>query len=141
MGHARQRWLELARSLGYRFVGRVDPDTVLTAPTENRLGSLLHHYNARRLFIMVDGERQRQLIECALRERVPFALMPPDVFPAFPFEPRSFFSHDIVLLSFRHGLSRPVARITKVAFDLLTAVFLLIRHKPLVRCAHDHQPS
>jgi Undecaprenyl-phosphate galactose phosphotransferase WbaP len=123
--------LESDRSLGYRFVGRVDPDTVLTVPTENRLWSLLNHYNARRLFIMVDGERQRQLIECALRERVPFALMPPYVFPAFPFEPRSFFSHDIVLLSFRHGLSRPVARVTKVAFDLLIAVFLLIVTSPL----------
>jgi Undecaprenyl-phosphate galactose phosphotransferase WbaP len=123
--------LESDRSLGYRFVGRVDPDTVLSVATENRLWSLLNHYNARRLFIMVDGERQRLLIERALRERVPFALMPPYVFPAFPFEPRSFFSHDIVLLSFRHGLSRPVARITKIAFDLLVAASLLILTSPL----------
>jgi undecaprenyl-phosphate galactose phosphotransferase len=123
--------LKSDRSLGYRFVGRVDPDAVLAAPAGSRLRPLLNRYRARRLMIVVDGDRQRQLIECALRERVPFALVPPDGFPAFPFEPSSFFSHDTMLLSFRDGLSRPVARLVKLAFDISVAALLLVITSPL----------
>jgi undecaprenyl-phosphate galactose phosphotransferase len=123
--------LKTDRSLGYRFVSRVDPDVVLAAPAGSRLWPILNRYRARRLMIVVDGDRQRQLIECALRERVPFALVPPDGFPAFPFEPSSFFSHDTMLLSFRDGLSRPLARIAKVAFDVSVAALLLVITSPL----------
>jgi Undecaprenyl-phosphate galactose phosphotransferase WbaP len=123
--------LKSDRSLGYQFVGRVDPDAVLAAPAGSRLCPVLNRYQARRLMIAVDGDRQRQMIECALRERVPFALVPPDGFPAFPFEPTSFFSHDTILLSFRDGLSRPVSRIAKVAFDVSVAALLLVITGPL----------
>jgi Undecaprenyl-phosphate galactose phosphotransferase WbaP len=124
--------LKTDRSLGYRFVSRVDPDAVLAAPAgSSRLWPILNRYRARRLMIVVEGDRQRQLIECALRERVPFALVPPDGFPAFPFEPSSFFSHDTMLLSFRDGLSRPFARIAKVAFDVSVAAMLLVITSPL----------
>lgn len=119
------------RSLGYRFVARIDPDTVLDAAAGCRLRPILLRHGARRLMIAVDADRQRQMIECALRERVPFALVPPDGFPAFPFQACSLFSHDTMLLSFQDGLSRPIMRIAKMAVDIMIAALLLAITSPL----------
>jgi Undecaprenyl-phosphate galactose phosphotransferase WbaP len=114
--------------LGYRFVGRVDPDTVLSAPGTSRLWPVLERYGAARLLIALDGEggKQRQVIECALREQVPFAMVPQlDTFPAFAFETTRFFGQNPTLLSYRNGLSRPAARIIKATIDVTVAALML----------------
>ena len=115
--------------LGYRFVGRVDPDTVLSATGTPRLWPLLERYGAARLLIALDveGDKQRQVIECALREQVPFAMVPqPDAFPAFAFEATRFFGQNPMLLSYRNGLSRPGARMIKAAIDVTVAALMLV---------------
>lgn len=120
------------RALGYRFVGRVDAGAAMAAPTTSKLQSVLNRYHARHLLIALHGEQQRLVIECALRERVPFAVVPPPfAFPAFACEPAALFSHDTMLLSFRDGLSRPIARTAKVATDVSIAAVLLICTSPL----------
>jgi Undecaprenyl-phosphate galactose phosphotransferase WbaP len=129
---AAEEALEADRSLGYRIVGRVDPDTVLAALNGSRLWSVLNRYSARRLLIVVEGDRQRHVIECALRERIPFTLASaPYAFPAFPCRPTSLFSHDTMLLSFRDSLSRPIARVAKAFIDVIVAAVLLIVTSPL----------
>lgn len=123
--------LEADYLLGYRLVGRVSPDSVLGGPAGNRLRPVMNRYNARRLLIVTDCSRQRQVVECALRERVPFALVPACPLPALPFKPIGLFSQDTILLSSRDDLSRPMARIMKVVFDIVVAAVLLIIVSPL----------
>jgi Undecaprenyl-phosphate galactose phosphotransferase WbaP len=117
------------RLLGYRFVGRVDPDAVLSATSTLRLWPVLNRYGANRLLIALDGDgdKQRRLIECALREGVPFAMVPqPHAIPAFAFEATRVFGQNPMLLSYRNGLSRPVSRMVKAAIDITLAALLLV---------------
>jgi Undecaprenyl-phosphate galactose phosphotransferase WbaP len=117
------------RLLGYRFVGRVDPDAVLSATSTLRLWPVLNRYGANRLLIALDGDgdKQRRLIECALREGVPFAMVPqPHALPAFAFEATRVFGQNPMLLSYRNGLSRPVSRMVKAAIDITLAALLLV---------------
>jgi Undecaprenyl-phosphate galactose phosphotransferase WbaP len=124
--------LESDRSLGYRIVARIDPDALLAALTNHRLWSVLDRHSARHLLIVVGGERQRQVVECALRERIPFTLASPFyAFPAFPCRSTSLFSHDTMLLSFQDGLSRSIARGVKTVVDVVGAAFLLLVTLPL----------
>jgi Undecaprenyl-phosphate galactose phosphotransferase WbaP len=122
------------RLLGYRFVGRVDPDAVLSNPSTPRLWPLLDRHGASRLLVALDddGDLQRRVIECALRERVPFAMVPrPHALPAFAFEATRGFGQDAMLLSYRDGLSRPASRMIKGALDVTVAALMLILSSPL----------
>lgn len=116
------------RLLGYHVVGRIDPETVLSGNGTPRLRPLLKRYRANRLLIALDdnGDKQRQVIECALRERVTFAMVPhPHAFPAFAFEATRFFGQNPMLLSYRNGLSQPGARVVKAAIDVTVAALML----------------
>jgi Undecaprenyl-phosphate galactose phosphotransferase WbaP len=122
------------RSLGYHFVGRIDPGALMAEPAALRLWPLLHRYHAKSLLFAVDidGHLQRQIIECALRERVPFAVVPPPhALPAFGCDSTRMFSHDAMLLSFRDALSRPMLRFVKAAIDISAALALMILISPL----------
>ncbi len=122
------------RSLGYRFVGRADPTALMAEPARMRLRSMLDRHGAVKLLIAMDSDDslQRQVIECALRERVPFAVVPPPrAFPAFDWDPTRVFSHDAILLSFRDGLSRPMLRFVKAAIDVFVAMMLMVLVSPL----------
>jgi Undecaprenyl-phosphate galactose phosphotransferase WbaP len=124
--------LEADRSIGYRIVGRVDPDSILASVNGSRLWPVLNRHGARRLLIVAEGDRQRRIIECALRERIPFTVAtPPYAFPAFPCQPTSLFGHDTTLLSFQDNLSRPIGRVTKTVIDVTAAAVLLIITSPL----------
>jgi Undecaprenyl-phosphate galactose phosphotransferase WbaP len=121
------------RSLGYCFVGRVDPGALPAASFGNRMQHVLTEFDAGLLVIAVEGERQRALIQSALREHVPFALAPPPhTFPAFICELNTLLSHDIMLVSSRHGLARPVARIVKAAIDMTAAALLILLCLPVL---------
>jgi Undecaprenyl-phosphate galactose phosphotransferase WbaP len=120
--------------LGYRFVGRADADSVLAVVGTPSLRSVLRRYGARQLLIALDeaGDRQRRIIECALREQVPFAMVPPPrALPAFAFQAAPCFGQDPVLLSCLNRLSRPSARMIKTAMDLALAAPLLLLISPL----------
>ncbi len=120
--------------LGYRFVGRVDPDDALSDGSPSRLASLLNRHGAHRLLVAIDddGALQRKVIECALRERVAFSLVPhPNALPAFPFVATSCFGQDPVMLSYRDSLSQPFSRMIKVAIDVIAAALLLLLSSPL----------
>jgi Undecaprenyl-phosphate galactose phosphotransferase WbaP len=122
------------RSLGYHFVGRIHPASLMSESAAPRLRAVLNRHRAERLLVVVDanGELQRQVIESALRERVPFTVVPPPhAFPAFGCDSTRVFSHDTLLLSFQDGLSRPMSRFIKAAIDISAALTLTILTVPL----------
>jgi Undecaprenyl-phosphate galactose phosphotransferase WbaP len=135
------------RSLGYCFVGRIDPGALPAASFGNRLQHVLTEFDAGLLVIAVEGERQRALIQSALREHVPFALAPPPhTFPAFLCELTTLLSQDIMLVSSRHGLARPLARVVKAAIDVIGAGLLILLCLPVlltlyVVCRLDGGPA
>ena len=136
-------------SLGYRFVGQIDPLTLMVEPSALRLRSLLDQYGAKRLLIALDADHglQRQITECALRERVPFAVVPaPHAFPAFGCDSTHVFSHNTMFLSFREGLARPTSRLLKATFDVLVSAIAILILAPLllglsILCVLDGGPA
>ena len=121
-------------SLGYRVIGRIDPAAILSAPGGQHFRPLLERFAGCRLLIAVDGEgpAQRRLVECALRERVPFALMPSTrAFPSFSCEVSQFLSHDMRIVAFRDDLSHPLPLIVKGTMDLCVAALLLFLAAPI----------
>lgn len=124
--------LAVDRALGYRAVAHVDPDAALMLSATNRLRSLLDRHAARRLIIAVGGHYQREIVERALRERVPFTLaLLADTVPSFACNATSIISHDATLLSFQDPLSRPFGRAAKMIMDVAGAAFLLVVFSPL----------
>jgi len=120
--------------LGYAVVGRVEPQALVVRSEGPRLWPLLERFNGDRILLALDGDRalQRQLIDCALRERVPFAIAPePHAFPAFGWQATRFFSHDVVMLSFQDGMSRRVSQVLKTMIDVLAAAILLVLSSPI----------
>ena len=120
--------------LGYSVVGRIDPQVLMTRQDGPRLWPLLDRFHGGRILFALDGDRalQRQLIDCALRERVPFAIAPEaQAFPAFGWEATRFFTHDVVMLSARDGISRRISQVMKGVIDLTAAAFLLLCSTPV----------
>jgi Undecaprenyl-phosphate galactose phosphotransferase WbaP len=136
------------KTLGYEIVGRVDPSLIMSGPSGPRMQQVLDRYRGSRLLLALDGaqEIQKQVIDCALRERVSFSIAPQaSAFPAFAWETTRLFSQDAVLLSFRHGLSRRTSQITKGAIDLSAAAILLGLASPVflviaILCTLDGGP-
>lgn len=145
--HAAETTLAMDRALGYRVAARIDPETTFTLSAANRLRSLLQRHGARHLIIAVEGNLQREIVERALRERVPFTLaLPPGTIPAFVSESTSILGHDATLLSFNDPLSQPFGRIAKAAMDVVGAAVLLIVLSPvflllMLLCRLDGGPA
>ena len=119
--------------LGYAVVGRVEPQALVVRQEGPRLWPLLERFKGDRILLALDGDRtlQRQLIDCALRERVPFAIATePHAFPAFGWQATRFFTHDVVMLSVRDGVSRHVSQILKSIIDVTAAAILLVLSSP-----------
>jgi UDP-galactose-lipid carrier transferase len=120
--------------LGYAVVGRVDPQALVVRKEGPRLWPLLDRFHGDRILLALDGDRalQRQLIDCALRERVPFAIAPePHSFPAFGWQATRFFTHDVVMLSVRDGISHRVSQAFKTVIDITAAAILLLLSSPV----------
>jgi UDP-galactose-lipid carrier transferase len=120
--------------LGYAVVGRVEPQALALRQEGPRLWPLLERFNGDQILLALDGDRalQRQLIDCALRERVPFAIAPePHAFPAFGWQATRFFSHDVVILSARDGMSRHASQVLKTIIDITAAALLILLSSPI----------
>jgi Undecaprenyl-phosphate galactose phosphotransferase WbaP len=120
--------------LGYNIVSRIDPHRLVARTNSSHLWAILDRHQASQILFAVDGDTvlQRQLIDSALRDKVPFAIAPgPGAMPALAWEATRFFSHDVVMLTFRHCMSRTVAQTVKSAIDILAAVALLILSSPI----------
>ncbi|HTC12153.1 MAG TPA: undecaprenyl-phosphate galactose phosphotransferase WbaP [Acetobacteraceae bacterium] len=133
-------------TLGYHVAGVIDPTDhtirTLTAADMDRTvaaqiwARLLRTHQAN--FVAIGGGGRdtvadARLSHVAQRVGVPFALVPPiGLPPAFSKRPQYFLSHDVTMLAFHNNLSRPVARVLKRGFDVLTASLLLFLGAPLM---------
>jgi undecaprenyl-phosphate galactose phosphotransferase len=137
------------RSLGYHVVGRMDPAAMMASATAPTLLPVLKRFGGSRLLIALDGAEklQRQLIEGALREGLPFGVVQqPGAFPAFAADTTQFFNHETTLVSCRSELSRPLSQVMKAVMDVGLAALLLILMAPLfimltVACRRDGGPA
>ena len=121
-------------ALGYSIVSRVDPQRIPIRSGSAFLWAILERHQASQILFAVDDDSalQRQLIDCALRDKIPFAIAPgPHAMPALAWQPTRFFSHDVVMLSFQHSMSRTLAQAVKSGLDISAAVVLLILSSPI----------
>ncbi len=121
--------------LGYSIAGVVSPSAPDLRKGNGRWKRVMQQHRAELLVLALDSNdgSMRELTELLVRERVPFAAMPRlGGLPVLGFEQTSFFSHDTVMFSYRNNLARPIARITKLVFDLVAAVAMLIVLSPLL---------
>jgi undecaprenyl-phosphate galactose phosphotransferase len=121
-------------SLGYSIVSRVDPQRILDRSNSAFLWAILKRHQASQILFAVDDDStlQRQLIDAALRDKVPFAIAPgPHAMPALAWQPTRFFSHDVVMLSFQHSMSRTLEQAVKTALDVMAAAILLVLSSPI----------
>jgi Undecaprenyl-phosphate galactose phosphotransferase WbaP len=141
------RALRSEPALGYRIVGQVDPaelgawprgETAASAKAQRWVGrwsAVLRQHGAELLVLALDANNLvgRSVTESLVRERVPFAVVPRlDGLPVLGFEQTNFFSHDMVMFSYRNNLAQPIARGTKIVFDLIVAVLLLTMLAPVL---------
>ena len=136
-------------SLGYSVVDAFPTADVLPDRMFGHWRAMLHRAGAVQLVLAIDlgTDEGRKVIQSVIREQVPYAVVPQlGGLPVAGAEQVSFFSHDTMLLVYRNNLAKPLARTTKMAFDIvvaglalmvLTPVFLIVA--ALVR--HDGGPA
>lgn len=117
--------------LGYRVAATVSPPTPGLRPAPGVWRNLMRQHRAELLVLAHDGASE--LAESLMRDRVPLAVIPKlDGLPVAGFERTSFLSHDTVLFTYGNNLAEPVARATKVAFDVGTALAMLLILAPVL---------
>ncbi|MCB8881745.1 exopolysaccharide biosynthesis polyprenyl glycosylphosphotransferase [Acidisoma cellulosilytica] len=120
--------------LGYAIVSRIDPRRIVLQSNSSFLWSILERHQAGKILFALDDDSalQRQLIDQALRDKVPFGVVPgPQAMPALGWRTTRFFSQDVVMLSFQHGSHRSLAQSVKSGIDVLAAILLLILSSPI----------
>jgi undecaprenyl-phosphate galactose phosphotransferase len=122
--------IEGNHSLGYKIVGRVEPETLSPTSDCPRLKALLARYHAKFLFVACsDPEWRRVIVKSALREQIPFALA---LAPSFSCRESALFDSNIMLIASKNNLTRPIARLAKALFDLAVATLCLIVISPVL---------
>ena len=110
--------------LGYDVIAVIEPRQFDSLQIGFRWSALMQRHNADLLILSYAGTIApgRGMIESLVRDRVPFAVMPQlEGLPVLGFEQTRFFSHDTVMFTFRNNLAQPLARLTKMVFDVVTA--------------------
>ncbi|MCB8877654.1 exopolysaccharide biosynthesis polyprenyl glycosylphosphotransferase [Acidisoma silvae] len=125
--------------LGYAIVSRIDPQRVVAQSNSSFLLSILERHQAAKVLFALDDDSalQRQLIDTALRDKVPFSIIPgPQAMPALGWQTTRFFSHDVVMLSYKHNAHRNLSQSVKTAIDVMAAMVLLVLSSPIFLLAY-----
>ena len=120
--------------LGYAIVSRVDPYRLIGQSNSSYLWAALERHQAGKVLFALgdDSAAQRQLVDQALRDKVPFGIIPAShSMPALGWRTTRFFSHDVVMLSFQHSAHRNLSQSVKSTLDMLAAIVLLILSSPI----------
>jgi len=137
--------LESEPYLGYNVVARcpfaaLDPDSQPLDGSDNILekvgGSVGHAVSnlvadCRASFVVLSPSPQEfgqldQIVSRLDRWNIPYAVVPPlKGISMLSLEPQQFYSHDVMMLTFRASLTHPAARIMKRLFDLVVSMTLL----------------
>jgi undecaprenyl-phosphate galactose phosphotransferase len=127
--------LQTARCLGYDVVAQAGPDSLLSSNTDNPWTQLLAQHGARMVVLAFDADHRPQpgLVASLVRERVPFAVMPAaEGLPVTGYRETRLATQEAVLQSFRNNLDKPVARLSKIVFDLVAASLALVILAPVL---------
>ena len=142
-----QQAIASSPELGCRTVGQINPHDILNRTDAPSLAAMLQQFGASHLLIAGQGGLQREIIECALRERIPFdVVIAPRLLPYFAWSPRRLETSGTVLLSSRIGLAAPMARSLKAAMDVAIALVMIVGLSPLLAaiafvCCLDGGPA
>ncbi len=127
--------LRQARRLGYQVMGVISPHVMLSGHAPRPWAQMLAQQGAR-LVVLAEcaGDQPVPGLAASLvRERIPFAVMPqPDGLPVAGCRSTAFAQQDTVLHSYRNNLDKPVARVTKIMFDLAASCAALLVLAPLL---------
>jgi undecaprenyl-phosphate galactose phosphotransferase len=127
--------LRAASRLGYHVVGQTGPGSVLGGGVARPWAGLLRQHGARLVVLAFDADHRPPLglTESLMRERVPFAVMPHmDGLPVEGLRQTRLATRDAVLQTYKNNLDKPVARGTKIVFDLVAASLALLILAPLL---------
>jgi undecaprenyl-phosphate galactose phosphotransferase len=134
-GSAAADGLRQANRLGYHVMGVVSPHVILSGMSPRPWTQMLAQRGARMVVLAeCAGDRPVPGLAASLvRERIAFAVMPqPDGLPVAGCRSTPFAQQDTVLHSYRNNLDKPVARVTKIMFDLAASCAALLVLAPLL---------
>jgi undecaprenyl-phosphate galactose phosphotransferase len=121
--------------LGYEITKVVEPSVLETFYATKQLPQILERFDAHILILAADPTDwpRRAVLQTLIHARIPFVVMREmDGLPVLGCEQTSFLSHDIVMMSYRNNLAKPVARLIKVGLDLVLASIGLVVLSPLL---------
>jgi undecaprenyl-phosphate galactose phosphotransferase len=127
--------LQTAHRLGYAVVAQIGPAAVMSGMGPSPWAQLLVQHGARMVVLAFDPDHRPPvgLTASLVRERVAFAVMPHlDGLPVAGCRQTHLASQDAVLQSYKNNLDKPVARSTKIAFDLVVAAIALVILAPVL---------
>lgn len=123
------------KSLGYDVVAEIKFDVFAPHGDGWQLPRLMEAYGADFIVVTLDGAESRKaqsVLAWLALARVPFAIMSTlGGLPVFGFDAQYFLSHDVMFLVSRNNLLRPVNRATKLIFDYVLALLLLVAFLPV----------
>ena len=122
-------------SLGYSVVDAFPTADVLPDRRFGHWRAILRRAGAQQLVLAIDlGTAEgHRIVQSVVREQVPYAVVPQlGGLPVAGAEQVSFFSHDTMLLVYRNNLAKPLARTTKMVFDIVVAGLALLVLMPLL---------
>lgn len=127
--------LQSSASLGYCVVAQAEPLAPRQTDAQSPWAHILRQHGAAMVVLAFDPDHRPPtgLTASLVRERVPFAVMPHlDGLPVAGCRNTTLSTSDTVLQSYRNNLDKPVARTTKLVFDLAVAAVALIILAPLL---------
>jgi Undecaprenyl-phosphate galactose phosphotransferase WbaP len=127
--------LKTAKRLGYDVVGQVGSNSVLGTATARPWESLLSQHGARMVVLAFDPDHRAPagFTASLVRERVPFAVMPHlDGLPVAGCKQTTLVTQEAILQQYKNNLDKPVARATKIAFDLIASSLALVVLAPVL---------
>lgn len=121
-------------ALGYRIAGVVGPRSLDDPAGPGVWRAQMEHHRSELLVLAPHpGDELGPALEALVRERVPFAVVPPpDRLPVHGLWRTSFLGSDTVLFTYRDNRAQTAARCLKLAFDVAAATVLLLVLAPVL---------
>lgn len=120
--------LTAERSLGYAVMEVLPLEQVETRIASHSWSELCEDQGARLVVLALsdtDMLGRGELLADLVRERLPFAVIPPlRGLPILGFDPIYFIGRDVMMLQARNNLGQPLSRAVKLVFDIMVASIL-----------------
>ncbi|WP_431860976.1 undecaprenyl-phosphate galactose phosphotransferase WbaP [Azospirillum sp.] len=122
-------------SLGYTVADVVSLECIERQVAGRSWAELCETRGARMVVLALSGTEVLQrgaLLADLVRERLPFAVIPPlRGLPILGFDQMYFIGRDVMMMQARNNLAQPLSRAVKLAFDVAVASVLLLLLTPM----------